>query len=154
MVWLDILMRIAHILGAVTLLGGILYGLFGLAPSLHVLDDDFRTKLIDVARKRFNRVLHPAIGLLLLSGVYNWWRNMGAYVKLKEPEPEMYMMVHMLLGLKVLGSITILIILFAQDMGRLQRKPTQWMAINLALGVTVVAMAAGVRWLRLQAMAV
>lgn len=155
MAWLDIIMRIAHILGAIILLGGIFYGLFGLMPSLHILDDDFRKRLIEIARKRFNRLLHPAIGLLLISGVYNWWRNMPTYQALKEAgEKTQYMMVHMLLGLKVLAAITMLIILFAQDTGRLRDKPGQWLKVNLALGVTVVILAAGVRWLRLQAMGI
>ena len=50
------------------LLGGSVFMLFALHPSMKLLDDEARGKLRQSVRTRWGRFVHAGIGLLLLTG--------------------------------------------------------------------------------------
>lgn len=142
---LNIVMRVVHIGSAIALLGGTLFTLAALAPAVRLADEGLRESLTQTARKRFYRIAHPSILLLLLSGAYNWWRSMDVY---RQADP----MLHMLLGIKVLLAMVIFAVLFAQAFGVLRGGAGRWTAVNLTLGAAIVVLAGVVRHLRLEAM--
>lgn len=143
---LDVILRVAHIGSAIGLLGGALYALAALMPAMKTLDDDLRQKLTTAAQKRFYRIAHPAILLLLLSGFYQFVVNIGVY---GEAHPAL----HGLLGTKILLALVIFGIIFAQTFGVLKGNPGRWLKINVTLGAIIVVLAAVVRHLHLAALA-
>jgi uncharacterized membrane protein len=142
---LNVIVRILHIGSAIALLGGTLFALAALLPAMKVLDEGFKQNLMSVAQKRFYRISHPAIVLLLLTGVYQWVSNSGVY---EEAGPAL----HGVLGMKILLALAIFVIIFAQTFGVI-RNPGRWMKINLAMGTVVVILAAVLRHLHMAALA-
>ncbi len=141
----NVIVRILHIGSAIALLGGTVFFLVVLIPSLKLLDDGLRGSILQIARKRFYRISHPALVLLLLTGFYNFYLNLGIYGKAHKA-------VHALIGIKILLALAVVFIVFAQTFGVLKGCPIRWAKINLALGVTIVILAAIVRALRMAAM--
>ncbi len=149
MATLDVVMRIVHLLGAVLLAGGLAFAVLVLSPATRVLDDQFRRSLMQMVRRRFVPVIHAAAGALLLSGIYNWWRNVETYRLVKEQSVAAYGALQGLLGLKVLLAIVALVVLFMQGARREHDRPQRGWAITLAMTVVVIVLAAVVRHLRL-----
>jgi hypothetical protein len=150
---LDIVMRIVHIAAAILLGGSLAFILFGLLPNMKVLDERFRDSVTQMARRGFVRLMHAAIGLLLISGAYNWWRNVEVYNALKAIDRGQYILLQGLLGLKVLAAVTVFVVIFADGAGRLPGPTTRWLKVNVALVGLIVALGAVVRYLRLQGLA-
>lgn len=145
---LSLLMRIAHILGAIGLLGGTLFIVVALLPSLKLVDEQFKTSLMEIVKKRFYRIAHPAIMLLIISGTYNWVKNIDAYrlcTKMHGP------MLQAMLGTKVLLAVAITVIVFAQTFKVLPGPASRWAKVNLTLGLIIVILAGIVRSLHSQA---
>ena len=142
----DIIARILHIGSAIALLGGTFFFLVVVIPSLKVLDDGLRGSILQVARKRFYRISHPALLLLVLTGFYQYAQNIDIYRKGNKAA------INGLLGFKILLALTILTIVFGQTFGAIKACPIKMARFNLAMGILIVIIAAIVRSLRLQAL--
>lgn len=142
---INIVLRVLHVGSAIALLGGTLFFLVVMLPSLRLMEEGLRDSVLQIARKRFYRIAHPALLLLVLTGFYNFSQYLDDYKKASKA-------VHGLLGVKILLALIILFIVFAQTFGVLKGCPKRWAKINLALGVVIVILAAIVRSLRLSAM--
>lgn len=144
---LTVIIRILHVGSAIALLGGTLYALAVLLPATRLVDEGLRGSLLQLAQRRFYRVAHPAIVLLILTGAYNFWINLDAY---REVGP----ISHGLLGVKILLALAILGIIFAQTFRVLPGPPARWAALNLTMGTIIIIIAAIVRHLRLDAISI
>jgi uncharacterized membrane protein len=136
---LETAIRVLHIGSAIALLGGTLFFLVVMIPSLKVMDEGLRASILQVARKRFYRISHPALLLLLLTGLYRFITDLPTYPR----------SVHPLIGTKILLAVSILFIVFGQTFGVIKGCPIKWARVNLTLGVLIVILAAIVRGLRL-----
>ncbi|MEO1992782.1 MAG: hypothetical protein ABGW78_12660 [Pirellulales bacterium] len=67
-----LLLRWAHILGAVLALGGLAFARFGLLPALADFDEETRVKIHESIRRRWLPWVILAITLLLVSGLANF----------------------------------------------------------------------------------
>ena len=141
---LNVVMRVVHIGSAIGLLGGTLFMLAALLPASGALDEEPRGSIRDLARRRFYRIAHPAILLLLISGGYNFAIQLDAYA---EAGP----ITHGLLGIKIILALIIFAIVFAQTFGMLRERPGRWLAVNVSLGLLIIILAAIVRHVRLDA---
>ncbi|MBI1371899.1 MAG: hypothetical protein GC159_03950 [Phycisphaera sp.] len=142
---LDIVVRLLHILAAIGLLGGVLFMVVGLLPASKLVEDDeARASLLLTAKKKYYKVSHLAIVLLLATGVMQWMHNHDAY------EAGNKKLIAALLGTKVLLALIAFSIAFA-DTFKVIKGP-KWAKINIVLGVTIVILAAVVRHLRLEAL--
>ena len=142
---LNIVMRVLHIVSAIALLGGAIFFLTTMLPAVRVLDEGLRGSVLQLTRKRFYRITHPALLLLLITGFYNYIRNMDIY----RAAPKA---VHGILGTKILLALIITVIIFAQSFGLLKGCPVRWTKVNVALGLVIVVLAAVARSMRLGAM--
>ena len=153
MTTVDWIMRVGHLVAAIVTLGGIAYAVIVLTPSLRLLDDDLRVKLLGLFRRRFTRLLHSAIGVLLISGAYHWWRNAPVYARLNTGDDKrLFMALQGLLGLKVLAAVGLFAIVLLPEKRSLPHRPDRGMKGALVLGIGIVMIAAAVRCLRLRAM--
>jgi uncharacterized membrane protein len=126
---LPIVIRVVHIGSAIALLGGAVFFLVVMLPAVKLLDEGLRSSILQLARKRFYRITHPAIVLLLVTGFYTYLvTNWPAYEKAPRQ-------IHMLLGIKILLALAIMLILFAQTFGVLKGCPARWTKINIAMGI-------------------
>ena len=95
----DTLSRWAHVFTAVVLVGGAVFQRIALLPVLKGLPEDQRNALREQITARWARVIHVGIGVLLLTGFYNYLNATG-----QDP------LYHSLVGTKILLAIAVFFI--------------------------------------------
>lgn len=134
-----LLSRWFHVLGAIMLLGGAIYFRFVLMPAAkETLDDETHQKLRAGVIKRWGRILHVLILILLVSGIINFvfavhlHKGQGAY--------HMLFSIKFILALLVFGLASMLAgrRSFSQ---KLQQNAGLWLGITIAMGVAIVLIA-------------
>ncbi len=141
---LILVMRWAHILAAVTAVGGVLFIRFVLMPSAAaVLDEETHQKLRAAIMKRWQHIVHTCILLFLVSGLYNYL----AVTRFLHDDQPAY---HMIFGIKFLLAIVI----FALALGLtstkgwakvFQEKPKMWTTLLAVLAIAVIALSGVLR---------
>jgi cytochrome bd-type quinol oxidase subunit 2 len=122
-------MRWLHLSSVVTLLGGIIYARFVIAPSEACLTADARTALDECAAANFRPVLFTAMTCLIVSGLFNFI--------VKQPQSPVY---HALFGVKILLALHIfaVAILIAQPRNK-RRNRQMFGAIISGLVVILIS---------------
>ena len=135
---LNILMRFAHIISAITLLGGVLVWLLAVSPALASLSEETRKKVENAIAAAWRPVAFSAIGGLLVSGIYNFLNKTNltpAY--------------HAVIGVKfllVLHVFAVVIVALKPDNPKRTRQLT-----GVAMsGVVIVILSAVLRWILTQ----
>ncbi len=134
---LPIISRWAHVGAAIVAVGGMFFIRLVLMPSAtRTLEDDAHASLRSHLLTRWRKVVHACVGLLLLSGAYNYYRAM---TELHSGQA----LYHALAGIKMVVALLV----FALSIGLtgrggtlafLRRAPRRWLAVNLALAAIVV----------------
>ncbi|MCA9127063.1 MAG: hypothetical protein KDB22_08255 [Planctomycetales bacterium] len=131
MFWLDVLSRIAHVFTAIALVGGSMFMLFVLSPVATFIDPDAHKTLMVGVQKRWKRIVHTGILLLLASGFYNFMRAI--------PNHRGDSAYHALLGVKILLALFIFFVASAL-VGRSLR--LEWMRNKRSTWLRAVVIAA------------
>ncbi len=140
--WLAVLMRWAHVAAAVVGVGSTILFRFVVLPAISKLSEP--EAALAAIRPGFKRVIHSAIGLLLLTGFYNYMvlaipRVAAAGEKMKAYHPVM--------GVKIILSL----VLFGVAMALLSQAPAfhkrrnTWLTVNSVLGLVILLLAAFLR---------
>lgn len=135
---ISILMRVLHIVSAITLLGGVLAWRFGVLSALAPLSDEVRQKVDNAMASAWRPAVLFSVTGLLISGVYNFirWSKAGL-------SPEY----HAVIGIKFLLTLhvfAVAIVALRPDNARRARQLTG-VAVS---GVTIVILSAVLNWLR------
>jgi uncharacterized membrane protein len=136
-----LLLRYAHILGAITLMGGTIFMRFALRPVVVSLPPETKLAIHEQVRSRWSKFVMLASALLLISGLTNL-ALAGRYTF----EPILGMEkggYHMLVGVKFLLALPIFFIAALMTgrsslAKRVQASAELWMNVNLALALTMV----------------
>ncbi len=135
-----VLARWVHILSAIVLVGGALFLWCALWPALRdVADDEARSRLQAAVAGRWRKLAMAAIGLLLLSGMYNFVVSSIPRAK----EADVTAVYHAIFGVKFLAAIgvfflTSVLLGRAPAFDRMRATPGKWLALNALLAVAVV----------------
>lgn len=137
---LALVMRWAHILSAVVLMGGTFFARVVLLPAAEAtLDADTHAKLRAAVRQRWAKWVHLSLLLFLISGFYT-------YLFITAPAHPNTPLYHALFGVKFL--LALVIFFFASVLAgrsglaqKLQAKPRLWVTITLLLALAVVGIA-------------
>src|SRR5439155_242942 len=137
----NVILRWLHIASAVVLLGGFLLIALAVEPALRGKPE--WEALSEAIRRRYKRISHTAIGLLLITGFYN-------YLELAVPKARAagiaaeyngVMGIKILLALAVIGiSIALL-----SPLRLSQESRGRWLMVNAVLGLAVLAAGAFLR---------
>src|SRR3954464_15267777 len=97
-----LLLRYAHILGAITLMGGTIFMRFALRPVVVQLAPETKTAIHEQVRSRWSKFVMLASALILISGITNL-----ALAGRQDYEPVLGMAkgYHMLVGIKFLLAL-------------------------------------------------
>lgn len=130
-----------HILAAVVGVGGIVFVLFVLLPSLRVLGDEQRPLLLKAVMGRFRWASWGAMLLLLTSGLYNihlraWEAPWGAYWKV--------LTLKIVLAFCVF-TISLLLTLPIPALEPFRARRQKWLSIALGIAVAVILISAYLR---------
>jgi uncharacterized membrane protein len=142
---ISLLLRWAHILAAITAVGGTIFMRWALLPAISELPEADRKTLHDGIRRRWALPVHLSIGFLLISGFYNYL----VYTRLQHEGDAPY---HALFGIKFLLA---LVIFFVASMlvgrspaaDRFRQKRKTWLTLNMTLAIVVVMMSGVMRTL-------
>ncbi|WP_146119213.1 hypothetical protein [Blastopirellula marina] len=139
----ELLVRWAHILPAITLVGGTMFMLIALHPAMQATEFAEKADLKSAIRARWAKVVMISAGLLLLSGVI----SLG-YQAMKYDFPQHYY--HMVAGLKMLLALVILYIASlltgrSANAEKFREKEAFWLKLNAALAIILVLMAGTLR---------
>lgn len=135
MFWIDVLSRVVHVSMAIVLLGGSLFSLLVLQPTLKEHADLTRGTFINSLRARWKIWVHTGIALFLITGFYNYVRAM--------PNHKGDGLYHALVGTKILVALVVFF-LASVLVGRSQkfeawRQNAAWpMRLVCALGMLIV----------------
>lgn len=142
MIWVDILFRWAHILPAIALLGGAFFMRFALLPAVDGLSDESRETVEDGVRKRWSKVVMASALFLLVSGFYNIFAASTKY-----DLPGWYMGIITAKLFLALGILFLSSVLSgrSESAAKYQAKSKMWLSVNLALAITLVCLAGGLR---------
>ena len=137
-------LRLLHILAAITAVGGAVFARFALLPCIQSLGEDECRRVHDGVRPRFARLVHISILFLLVSGLINYIMFVRAARDFSTEWRETYMSTyHMLFGIKFLLALAIFAIssiLVGRSPGtqKIRDNARFWLNINLALALAVV----------------
>lgn len=135
--WLALVSKWIHLAAAFVAVGGVAYARIALLPSAaEVLDDDAHAKLREAVRKRWARVVHACIGLLLLTGGVN-------FVLLAMPPKVEPMPYHAIFGIKFMAAMAIFFLASALSgkapgFAKFREKSGKWMVAILLLGGIII----------------
>ena len=138
----NLLMRWLHIFSVITAVGATVFLRLVLIPSMAEINDDARAQLMKSLSGRLRKLIHGAIGGILLSGLYNthllWKTSVAPY--------------GVLYTIKVILALVVFLIAIFLTSSRpqwasFQAKRKQWLGINLALAALIVALSAVLRML-------
>ena len=131
-----VISRWIHLFSVITVVGGTIFLRVVLYPSVkETLSDESHDSLRGALMRRWARVVHAAILLIILSGSYNFLKVLPT---LSEPLPY-----HPIFGAKLLLALILFFIAIALT-GRsaafagLRRRAPQWMAISILLAAFIV----------------
>jgi len=142
-----ILSRWLHLISACLAVGGVLFIRFVLPRGLMLLDEPLRQQVLLAVRRRFKLVVHAAIFLLLVTGIYNTCLAWDKYQLDKA-------VLHALWGTHVfLAACAMAILLYVLAGPQPPRSHRKLMALNFAILLLVVAAASTLKWARERAVA-
>lgn len=138
---LDTLMQWLHLGGVIIGVGGVAFARFVLIPTAAALPPEQRAPFMARIGARFNPILWTAIGVILVSGLYNMLSSLQAGVDAR------YQAV---LGLKVLLALVLFAIAFLitlpfPALAGMQKQRPRWLLVNLALATLIVLLSAALR---------
>ena len=139
---LNLLSRWAHILAAITAVGGTIFARFVVVPTLDPLDPGSRAELHSAMRARWSKIVAIAIAFLLLSGLYNI-----AIISMDYRLPRWY---HPVFGVKFLLAFAIFLIASlltgrSNAAENVRQHMRFWLNLNIVLAVLVVCLSGVLR---------
>ena len=147
MAFFAIVSRWLHVISACLAIGGTLFIRFVLPGGLKLLDETQHRQVLLAVRRRFKRVIHAAIFLLLVTGIYNTWLAWDKY-QLDKAVLNALWGTHVLLAACAL-AISLYVLAGPQP----PRPYRKLMALNFAILLLVVAAASTLKWARERAVA-
>ena len=145
--WLVVVSRWLHIGAAIVALGGAAYARAAVLPSLaEALDDESAGKVREAIRRRWAKVTHGCIALLLLTGVGNF--VMVSMASKVEPMPY-----HAIFGVKVMAALVIFFLATAlagrsAGLAAIRAQGRKWLSVVLVLGALVVLLSGVLKQVR------
>jgi len=139
---INLLMRWLHIFSVITAVGATVFLRLVLIPSMAEVREDARSQLMKSLAGRLRKLIHGAIGGILLSGLYNthllWKTSVAPY--------------GMVYALKVTLALLVFMIAIFLTSSRpkwvaFQANRKKWLGVNLTLAAIIVALSAILRML-------
>lgn len=142
MLLIDVVSRFVHVLTGITLLGGSLFSLLVLVPSLELAEAETKAKLKEKIGSQWKRIVHAGIALFLISGFYNYFKAMPLH-----KGDGLY---HALVGTKIILALGLFFVASAL-VGRsaafegFRRDSNKWLKVICLIGIVIVAISSFVK---------
>lgn len=132
----DLISRWTHVGAAIILLGGAVFTRYVLLSAAGKLDEASHETLREAVRNSWKKFVMIGIGLLLISGFYN-------YLVVARPKHSGDGLYHALMGVKILLAFAAFFLASAlagrsQALAPIRRNPARWLSILVLLSALVV----------------
>lgn len=139
---LSVVFRWAHVGSVILLVGGAAFLRLVVMPSAKALTDEQHQLLKEGLLKRWAKFVHPLVGLILISGLYNFVIKMKTSIAVW----------HALAGIKLLLGLFVLFVASAlvgrsKGLQPIRDKAPKWLAINLSVAFVIVLISGVLRYL-------
>jgi uncharacterized membrane protein len=143
--WFNVFTRWLHVTSAVIGIGALIFLHLVLYPSLAAQDAASRQALMAQMLPRVKLVLHSALGLLLLTGVYNFIVVLPKVGTLSYPS-----LYHSVIGTKILLALVLFGIVTAMlasspASGNMQERRSSWVTVSVILALVILLFSATLR---------
>jgi uncharacterized membrane protein len=133
---LEVLSRIVHIGSVIALLGGSLFTLLVLMPAAKTLSAEAHDQLAVAVKARWKWFVHLGIGLILISGFYNYFQAI--------PKHDGDGPYHALIGTKILLALVVFFIAAAlvgrsAKLQSIRDHKQKWLTLALLIAAIIVA---------------
>lgn len=141
---LTIVSRWAHIIAAVTAIGGSFFMRLVLLPAARdTLSDENHGLLQQAVLKRWKMIVHSSIALLLLSGGYNLYLAMQDHATQST--------YHMIFGVKLLAALTVFFLAIALTgksaaFAPIRQQRIRWTGVICMLGLLIILLSGVLRY--------
>ena len=141
--FVNVVVRFLHLSAAIIAVGGAIFSLMVILPSIKAAPQEVREGLVESVRRRTARLVMLAITLLLLTGFYNYIAN-------EVPAHKGQAHYHALMGFKIILAMAVFF-LASSLAGRsaafegMRKRRGFWLMLNVLLGLAVVAIGAVLR---------
>ena len=141
--YINVVVRFLHLSAAIIAVGGAIFSLMVILPSIKAAPQEVREGLVESVRRRTARLVMLAITLLLITGFYNYIAN-------EVPAHKGQAHYHGLMGFKIVLAMAVFF-LASSLAGRsaafegLRKRRAFWLMINVLLGLAIVAIGAVLR---------
>jgi uncharacterized membrane protein len=149
--WLAFVLRLLHILAAVTAVGGSMFIRFALYPAVPLLPEGQRAAVHEVVRRPWARLIYISIAVLLVTGLINFVLFVRASKEWSTEWREEYLSIyHILFGIKfalALAMFALASILAGRSPGtqKIRDNAKFWLNVNLAIALAVIAISGVMR---------
>jgi uncharacterized membrane protein len=142
-----LLSRWFHLLFAAIAIGGVAMTRFALAPAAQEVSGSEVAAYRNAVRKRWMKWVMAAIGILLLSGLYNFVVVHGSFSAIDRELPRWY---HAVFGTKFLLAMVVfyissLLVGKSESAQRARKNEILWLTVNFYLMVAIVCLAGVLR---------
>ena len=139
---IDVVSRLVHIATAIVLVGGSTFMAYVLLPTSQQLDTAQHDKLRQLVTGRWKRFVHVGILLFLVTGFYNFYRQL--------PHHKGDGLYHALMGTKILLALGVFFIASAlvgrsRALEGLRADRARWLKVIVLLAAIIVAMSSFVK---------
>lgn len=130
-----LLSRWVHLLSAIVAIGGAIFTRFALMPAAAALPAEAHEQLRSRLMPRWRKLVHTCVGLLLVTGSFNFYMAIHDGVK---PMPY-----HPIFGVKFLAALGVFFFAIAltgtsPGFAKLRQNNKKWLGVQIALAVLVV----------------
>jgi len=139
---LSLICRVFHIAATCTSLGGLFYARMVLWPTLDVLPAPEREKFLSTAIRRFAYIKWSGVIVVAVTGIIQW---MLTYPYVLNQSRYLTFFGIKMAGAIGLFSITFLLALPTQKLGRMQTRRAFWSGLNILCGLAILVGAALMR---------
>lgn len=142
--WLNLLMRWLHVASAVVAIGGAVLAQFAVLPALRGLPNG--AEILERIRAPFKRLIHASLGLLFLTGLYNYMIAIPK-VRAAREQIEIFGSYHPVMGVKILLWVAMLAlaVFMLRPVANLEENRRPLLSVYTLTGVIVLLIAAYLR---------
>jgi uncharacterized membrane protein len=152
----SLILRWLHILAAITAAGGAIFMRFVLLSAVKTLDNESRKAFHERIRSRWSKIVNGAIGVLLVTGLINYFFARDLFAADQQKLPPLY---NALFGIKFLLAMGIFFLASALSgrsaaFDKIRANAKLWMSVNVLLIVIVVCLSGVLRSMHVHPVAV
>lgn len=132
-----LIVRWVHVFAAIAAIGGAVFARVALLPAIgEVLDEASRSKLHEAVRRRWMRVVHISVALLLITGGFNFY-----WLALRPNVPPMPY--HAVFTIKFLAALVVFFLATvltgtSPGLAGIRANRAKWLSIIIGLGAIIV----------------